>query len=124
MAHRVVAVTLPEVVAFDLATPTQVFGHRTERRLYDFVVCAERPGAVASSTSFAIGAQAGLAALETADTVIVPGYLPLDDPQDQKEMCPERRRRICGTVSVLVNLRGCRVQYGRNEPGLDVVHVA
>jgi transcriptional regulator GlxA family with amidase domain len=80
MAHRIVAVALPEVVAFDLATPAQVFGHRTERNLYEFVVCAERPGAVASSTSFAIGIQAGLDALETADTVIVPGFLPLDDP--------------------------------------------
>jgi transcriptional regulator GlxA family with amidase domain len=80
MVHRVVALALPKVVAFDLATPAQVFGHRTERRLYDFTVCAERPGAVASSTNFAIGTQAGLDALETADTVIVPGYLPLNDP--------------------------------------------
>ena len=80
MAHRVVALALPEVVAFDLATPAQVFGHRTEHGRYDFVVSAERPGAVASSTRFAIGAPAGLDALETADTVIVPGYLPFDDP--------------------------------------------
>ena len=80
MAHNVVALALPGIVAFDLATPAQVFGHRTERGLYEFSVCAERPGDVLSSTGFAIGAQAGLDALEKADTVIVPGYLPFDDP--------------------------------------------
>jgi transcriptional regulator GlxA family with amidase domain len=78
--HRVVALVLPGVVAFDMATPAQVFGHRTERHRYRFTVCAERPGAVASSTGFAIQVQAGLGALKTADTVIVPGYLPFDDP--------------------------------------------
>ena len=76
MAHRVVALALPRGGRIDLATPAQVFGHRTEHGRYDFVVRAERPGAVSSSTSFAIGALAGLDALETADTVIVPGYLP------------------------------------------------
>ena len=80
MVHRVVALALPGVVAFDLATPAQVFGHRTEQGLYQFTVCAQRPGEVPSSTGFFIGAQGGLDALEAADTVMVPGYLPLDDP--------------------------------------------
>jgi transcriptional regulator GlxA family with amidase domain len=78
--HRVVALALPGVVAFDLATPAQVFGHRTEVHRYRFTVCAERPGAVESSTGFAIQVRAGLGALKTADTVVVPGYLPFDDP--------------------------------------------
>lgn len=78
--HRMVAVALPDVVVFDLATPAQVFGHRTERERYDFAVCAEHPGEVPSSTGFAIQTPLGLSALETADTVIVPGFLPLHDP--------------------------------------------
>lgn len=78
--HRVVAVALPDVVAFDLSIAAQVFGHRDERARYAFTVCAERPGAVMSTTGFTLNAPAGLEALGEADTVIVPGYYPLGDP--------------------------------------------
>jgi transcriptional regulator GlxA family with amidase domain len=78
--HRVVAVALEQVVAFDLSIPAQIFGHRQERERYAFSVCAERTGAVASTTGFAVQADAGLDAVATADTVIVPGYFPLVDP--------------------------------------------
>jgi hypothetical protein len=40
--HRIVALALPEVVAFDLSIPAQVFGHRDERERYSFAVCAAR----------------------------------------------------------------------------------
>jgi transcriptional regulator GlxA family with amidase domain len=78
--HRVVALALPEVVAFDLSIPAQVFGHRTESHRYSFAVCTEGAGPVPSTTGFDIQAHAGLEALVGADTVIVPGYMPLDDP--------------------------------------------
>lgn len=78
--HRVVAVALPDVVAFDLSIAAQVFGHRDERERYAFTVCAERAGAVMSTTGFAISAPEGLDALSQADTVIIPGYYPLGDP--------------------------------------------
>jgi transcriptional regulator GlxA family with amidase domain len=78
--HRVVAVALPDVVAFDLSIGAQVFGHRDERERYSFTVCAERPGEVTSTTGFAISAPRGLDALGEADTVILPGYFPLHDP--------------------------------------------
>ena len=78
--HRVVAVALPDVVAFDLSIAAQVFGHRDERGRYAFSVCTEQPGAVMSTTGFAINAPDGLDALGEADTVIVPGYFPLRDP--------------------------------------------
>ncbi|MDQ2894158.1 MAG: helix-turn-helix domain-containing protein [Actinomycetota bacterium] len=78
--HRVVVLALPEVVAFDLAIPAQVFGHRTERDRYAFVLCAQRPGAVVTTTGFTLHADHGLHAIEAADTVIVPGFMPTDDP--------------------------------------------
>ena len=78
--HRVIALVLPEVVAFDLSIPAQVFGHHSERRRYAFSICAERAGLVPSTTGFAIQAEADLTALSDADTVVVPGFLPLDDP--------------------------------------------
>src|ERR1700761_2468337 len=78
--HNVVALALPDVVAFDLSIPAQIFGHREERDRYAFTVCAPHPGPVPSTTGFSIEAAAGLSALETADTVIVPGYWPPKDP--------------------------------------------
>lgn len=78
--HAVVAMALPGVVAFDLATAAQVFGFRDEAAHYSFTVCGLRPGPVPTSTGFAIDAAAGLDALATADTVIVPGFYPPVEP--------------------------------------------
>ncbi|MGB8406860.1 MAG: helix-turn-helix domain-containing protein [Mycobacterium sp.] len=78
--HRVVAIAMPEVVAFDLSVVGHVFGHQAERERYSFAVCAEHPGPVPSSTGFAITAEHGLDAIETADTVVVPGFHPYVRP--------------------------------------------
>jgi transcriptional regulator GlxA family with amidase domain len=69
--HRVVALIVNEVVAFDLAIPAQVFGREPER--YSWAVCAPAPGPVPTETGFDVVAPHGLEALEEADTVIVPG---------------------------------------------------
>jgi transcriptional regulator GlxA family with amidase domain len=96
--HRVVTLALPDVVAFDLAIPAQIFGHHTERHRYEFVVCALHQGPVPTTTGFDIHAPVGLDALESADTVIVPGFLPLDDPSqdvlDALRTAAERGARI------------------------------
>lgn len=81
VVHRVVALALPDVVAFDLSIPAQVFGHRDERERYCFTIAAEQPGQVPSTTGFTVQAPCGLEALTTADTVIVPGYAPHDPPR-------------------------------------------
>ena len=78
--HAVVALILPDVVAFDLAVPAQVFGHGDERDRYSFEVCTADPGPIPSTTGFAIQVDRGLEALTTADTVVVPGYAPHDVP--------------------------------------------
>jgi transcriptional regulator GlxA family with amidase domain len=78
--HRVVALALPSVVAFDLSIAAQVFGHRDERSRYDFTVCSLGAGAVPSSTGFDIDVPHGLDALAEADTVVVPGFHPVDSP--------------------------------------------
>jgi AraC family transcriptional activator FtrA len=75
MPHRVVTLALDTVVAFDLATPAQVF-----RGPYAFALAAEKPGPVATSTGFAVVADHGLEALGAADTIIVPGYATIEDP--------------------------------------------
>jgi transcriptional regulator GlxA family with amidase domain len=78
--HDVVALVLPSVVAFDLSIPAQVFGHPDAAGQYRFAVCARRPGLVPSTTGFDVSVGAGLDLLERADTVVVPGYLPMTDP--------------------------------------------
>jgi transcriptional regulator GlxA family with amidase domain len=69
--HRVVALLVGEVVAFDLAIPAQVFGR--EPRLYEWSVCAPTAGPVPAETGFDVLVPNGLEALERADTVVVPG---------------------------------------------------
>ncbi|MBB5084993.1 helix-turn-helix domain-containing protein [Nonomuraea endophytica] len=76
--HRVVALALPSVVAFDLAIPAEVFGGEE----YSFAVCARTPGPVPATTGFDIAVAHGLDALRAADTVVVPGYAPLDEPPE------------------------------------------
>jgi transcriptional regulator GlxA family with amidase domain len=76
--HRVVALALDQVVAFDLAIPAQVFGHRDERGRYDFAVCGERRGPVRTTTGFDVVATHGVGSLRRADTIVVPGIWDLD----------------------------------------------
>ena len=72
--HRVTVLALPDVVAFDLSTPAQIFGNEPER--YDFTACAARPGRVATTTGFSMHVERGLDAVAEADTVLVPGLRP------------------------------------------------
>ncbi len=69
--HRVVALIVGEVVAFDLGIPAQVFGREPGR--YAWAVCGPRPGAYPTETGFDVVVPHGLEALAAADTVIVPG---------------------------------------------------
>jgi transcriptional regulator GlxA family with amidase domain len=79
--HVVVALALPTVESFDLAIPAQVFGDQViHAEQYRFSVCAPTPGLVPTTTGYAVQADRGLEALADADTVVVPGFLPLDNP--------------------------------------------
>jgi len=79
--HAVVALALPAVEAFDLAIPSQVFGDQViHAEQYTFTVCSPSAGLVPSTAGYEIRAERGLDALADADTVVVPGYLPLNDP--------------------------------------------
>ena len=52
--HRVVALALPEVVAFDLAIPAQIFGRCPAPAPYSFEVCAPEPGPVPTTTGYSV----------------------------------------------------------------------
>ena len=57
--HRVVALALPEVVAFDLAIPAQIFGRWPAPAPYSFEVCAPEPGQVPTTTGYSVAVARG-----------------------------------------------------------------
>ncbi|HVS99405.1 MAG TPA: helix-turn-helix domain-containing protein [Solirubrobacterales bacterium] len=78
-----VALCLPGTVAFDLTAPAQAFAsaHAADGTPhYSFATCSLDGGPVASTSGFGIGVEAGLDALQDADTVVVPGYLGIFAP--------------------------------------------
>jgi transcriptional regulator GlxA family with amidase domain len=76
--HRVTVLAMPEVVAFDLSTPAQIFGNEPGR--YAFDACGVRAGRVPTTTGFALDVPRGLDALADADTILVPGLRPVEWP--------------------------------------------
>jgi transcriptional regulator GlxA family with amidase domain len=61
------------VRALDLAAPAHFFGHLGKER-YGFALAAAAPGPVPTSSGFEILVEAGPEAIESADTVVIPGY--------------------------------------------------
>jgi AraC family transcriptional regulator, transcriptional activator FtrA len=80
--HRVVALVRAPQGTFELACVAEVFGvHRASvPSHYEFAVCAEKAGEVATTAGFTMTVADGLTALETADTIVLPGWRPLDAP--------------------------------------------
>jgi AraC family transcriptional activator FtrA len=80
--HRVVALVRPVQSTFELGCASEVFGLRRSGipRRYDFQICTETPGAVPTTAGYAMHVPLGLSALDSADTVIIPGWLPTDTP--------------------------------------------
>jgi transcriptional regulator GlxA family with amidase domain len=75
--HRVVALCLDGVVAFDLAIPAQAF---TVAARYEFESCSIGGAEVRTTTGFSLRPHSGLEAMERADTVIVPAYFDVFSP--------------------------------------------
>ncbi|WP_051801405.1 GlxA family transcriptional regulator [Actinocatenispora sera] len=77
--HRVVALVRGVQSTFELGCAVEVFG--TPRRgvpaRYEFTVCTPRPGPVQTSAGYAMSVPDGVSALAAADTVLVPGWLPV-----------------------------------------------
>jgi AraC family transcriptional regulator, transcriptional activator FtrA len=80
--HRVVALARPVQSTFELGCAVEVFGmvRAGVPQHYEFAVCTETPGPVPTTGGYVISVSQGLRALESADTVIIPGWLPVEDP--------------------------------------------
>jgi hypothetical protein len=71
--HIVAVLALDGVVAFDLSTPLEVFTRSGGGSAYEVRVCAPAPEIDAGA--FVLRAPWGLDALDTADTIILPGIV-------------------------------------------------
>jgi transcriptional regulator GlxA family with amidase domain len=71
--HTVAIFALDQVVALDLAIPSQVFGGYDESP-YTALLCGVEPGPLRTNVGFDVVAQRGLDALAEADTIVVPGF--------------------------------------------------
>ena len=95
--HRVVALVRPVQSTFELGCAAEVFG--TVRsgvpQYYEFEVCTETPGSVPTSAGYDMSVTRGLSALASADTVIIPGWTPVETP-----LSPVFAARCCGRTPV------------------------
>ncbi|MFC4699058.1 GlxA family transcriptional regulator [Glaciecola siphonariae] len=79
--HQIAVLALPEFVPFDLSIPCEIFAYTSlhnSQALYNVKVCSHAPQV--TSKAFSITTNAGLHALETADTVIIPGVENMGQP--------------------------------------------
>jgi transcriptional regulator GlxA family with amidase domain len=89
MRHRVVALCLDGLVAFDLTAPAQAFGLAARPAgdpLYEFTTCSPGGAPVRTTSGFEITPAAGLGALRRADTVVVPGYAGILAPPPEEAL--------------------------------------
>lgn len=81
--HRVVALCLNGVVAFDLAAPAQAFSVAVTpggEPHYEFLTCSLDGGELTSTTGFGVVPQGDLSLLGSADTVVVPAAFDVFSP--------------------------------------------
>ncbi|MET0897263.1 MAG: helix-turn-helix domain-containing protein [Mycobacterium sp.] len=74
--HNIAVLLLPPVIGFDAAIAPTLFGAAVDADgapLYDVVTCALQRELVPSTTGFDVLPQAGIDALATADTIVIPG---------------------------------------------------
>ncbi|MGW1195545.1 GlxA family transcriptional regulator [Streptomyces sp. NPDC002536] len=102
--HRVVALVRSPQSTFELACAAQVFGierHGLPAR-YTFGVCTEHPGPVTTLAGYDMLVTDGLDALGRADTVVVPGWLPVREPPSPAVVRALRRAHSRGARVVSI----------------------
>jgi transcriptional regulator GlxA family with amidase domain len=91
--HRVAVFALDGVIPFELGIPLRIFGGATGaedgQRCYEVVTCSLAPGNVRTDADFPIVVPHGVAALEQADTVVVPASHELGPVYERGELTPE-----------------------------------
>ncbi|GIG22952.1 AraC family transcriptional regulator [Cellulomonas chitinilytica] len=99
--HHVAVLVLDSVLAMEVGMPFQIFtGHGDLG--YTLTLCSERPGPVPTTGGYPVVAQAGLEALDTADTVLVPAFRPHDRVVSDEVLDAVRRAHARGARVVSI----------------------
>jgi transcriptional regulator GlxA family with amidase domain len=103
--HRVVALCLDGVVAFDLAAPAQAFfaaSRESGEGFYEFSTCSLDGRPLRSTTGFGVVPEGDLSLLSEADTVVVPAYFAVFSapPKEATEALCEASARGARVISV------------------------
>ncbi|MGW7489748.1 GlxA family transcriptional regulator [Streptomyces sp. NPDC054786] len=114
--HRVVALVRPPQPTFELGCAAEVFGTRRPGlpASYDFRVCTPRPGPVRTTAGYDMLVTSGLSALETADTVVIPGWTPPGEPLAPAARTALRRAHARGARLVSI----CSGAFALAQTGL------
>ncbi|MDQ0139038.1 GlxA family transcriptional regulator [Cupriavidus necator] len=100
--HTVAVIAFEGISPFHLSVPCIVFGDDLDRLgvpRYRLLICAEKPGLIATMSGFRIEVAHDLSALEQADTVIMPAW------RDPAEPAPQALRDALRSASA----RGARM---------------
>lgn len=116
--HTVAVLALPDTVAFDLATPIEVFGrvaYPSGAPCYRVVVCGSDP--IVTAGPMRIATDLGLEALAAADTVVVPGRNEVTAPPrtvlDALVAAHDRGARVASICSGAFTLAAAGLLDGR-----------
>jgi AraC family transcriptional activator FtrA len=102
--HRVVALVRSVQSTFELGCADEVFGMRRPglERHYEFAICARTPGRVETSAGYSMQVEHGLELLDAADTVIIPGWSPVEAPLESDTRAALRRAHRRGARMVTI----------------------
>lgn len=116
MPHRVVALCLDGLVAFDLTAPAQAFqlaAKPSGEPLYEFSSCSPGGGPVRTTSGFSVTPNSGLGALRRAQTIVVPGYANILAPPPAEALAALRAAEARGARLVSI----CTGAFGLAHAG-------